>query len=171
MTLNLKDLLEHLFQHDVEFVIVGGVAANALGSTLATFDLDICYARTPENLERLAAALTSLHATLRDAPAGLPFRPDAATLKAGLNFTFNTDLGPLDILGEIAGLGTYNQVAAAAEGLDLFGMPMQVLTLQGLIAAKRAAGRPKDQAQLLELEALQELRAELHNNTYSVDSA
>jgi hypothetical protein len=72
-------LLETLHRHGVAFVLIGGVAGIALGSSLATFDLDICYERSEPNLERLAAALQELHATLRGAPPDLPFRPDART--------------------------------------------------------------------------------------------
>ena len=64
-----------------------------------TDDLDICYDRRPDNFEALARALNELHATLRGAPAGLPFIPDARTLRAGDSFTFDTDAGSFDILG------------------------------------------------------------------------
>ena len=79
-------------------------------------------------------------------------------LQTGLNFTLDTDLGPLDILGEVAGLGSYKQVVTASEVIELFGMPIRVLTLEGLIASKRATGRPRNLEHLLELEALLELR-------------
>ncbi len=80
-------LLLLLLQSQVEFVVIGGIAAIAHGSARVTYDLDIVYRRTPENLERVVAALRPHDPYLRGAPPGLPFRWDAATLKRGLNFT------------------------------------------------------------------------------------
>lgn len=151
-------ILRQLTNSDVEFVIVGGVAAAAQGSVRPTYDLDLCYRRTPENMERLASALAPLHPRLREAPEYLPFQWDAQTLERGLNFTLQTEAGAVDLLGEVAGLGSYEQVLAASEEMELYGMSVHVLTLEGLIAAKRAAGRPRDLEHLLELEALLELR-------------
>jgi predicted nucleotidyltransferase len=151
-------ILRQLTNSEVEFVIIGGVAAAAQGSVRPTYDLDLCYRRTPENLERLAGALAPLRPRLREAPEYLPFQWDARTLERGLNFTLQTDAGAVDLLGEVAGLGSYEQVLAASEEMELYGMAVHVLTLEGLIAAKRAAGRPRDLEHLLELEALLELR-------------
>ena len=154
-------ILRQLANSEVEFVIIGGVAAAAQGSVRPTYDLDLCYRRTPENLERLAGALAPLHPRLREAPEYLPFQWDARTLEGGLNFTLQTDAGAVDLLGEVAGLGSYEQVLASTEEVELYGMSVHVLTLEGLIAAKRAAGRPRDLEHLLELEALLELRRRL----------
>jgi hypothetical protein len=79
--------LRLLGEHSVDCVIVGGVAAAIHGSILLTNDLDVCYARDPTNLQRLATALQSVHARLRNVPEELPFILDAETLKRGLNFT------------------------------------------------------------------------------------
>ena len=103
----VKQQLELLSRYGVECVIVGGVAAALHGSSIPTYDLDVCYARDAANLHRLAEALTAVHATLRGAPKNLPFILDADTLRNGLNFTFDTDIGPLDVLGEIAGVGGF----------------------------------------------------------------
>ncbi len=84
---DFKALLEVLADTGVEFVLVGGLAAIAHGSARLTQDVDIVYARDEENLERLAGSLAPLQPYLRGAPAGLPFRWDAATLRHGLNFT------------------------------------------------------------------------------------
>src|SRR5919107_963674 len=106
--------LRLLGEYNVDCVIVGGVAAALHGSSLLTTDLDVCYARGAENLLRLAEALQSVHARLRNAPEGLPFMLDAETLKRGLNFTFSTDIGDLDLLGEVRGLGNYEAVIAGS---------------------------------------------------------
>ncbi|OGG52175.1 MAG: hypothetical protein A3F84_19410 [Candidatus Handelsmanbacteria bacterium RIFCSPLOWO2_12_FULL_64_10] len=154
--IDLETLIPRLVNDGVEFVIIGGVAATAHGSAYITEDLDICYARNAPNLERVVASLAPFHPRLRGAPAGLPFLWDAKTLQQGLNFTLRTDLGDVDLLGEVAGLGAFEQVRAAAVRATLFGVECAVLSLDGLIAAKRAAGRTKDQLILPELEALRE---------------
>src|SRR5687767_4492919 len=92
----LLRIAELLLAHGVEFMVIGGQAAVLHGSPLPTLDIDLCYRRTAENLERLARALQDLHPTLRGAPPDLPFRLDAQSLALGANFTFTTDLGPLD---------------------------------------------------------------------------
>ena len=57
--------LRVLAEHDVRFVLIGGQAALARGSSTMTRDVDVCYDRAPDNLDRLAAALTAMHARLR----------------------------------------------------------------------------------------------------------
>jgi hypothetical protein len=124
------------------------------GSALFTKDLDVCYARNQGNLERLARALQSVHAKLRNAPLDIPFILDAETLRRGLNFTFATDVGSLDLLGEVRGVGFYEEVKSGSQRLDLFGYSFAVIELGKLITAKRTAGRPKDMLVVPELEAL-----------------
>lgn len=140
----------------VEFVVVGGVAVIMHGAIHVTYDLDVCYSRAPENLEKLAQALKSVNARLRGVPEGLPFILDARTLKQGLNFTFETDIGPIDLLGEVAGVGTYSEAIKQSLRGDFLGHQLQLLSLDHLIAAKQAAGRPKDLLVLPELEAILE---------------
>ena len=151
-------IVRKLVSQHVEFVVVGGLAMAVHGSAYLTKDLDVCYHRTAANLAALAAALAPLHPYLRGVPPGLPFRLDVPTLQAGLNFTLNTDLGDLDLLGEVSGIGDYSQALAQSQEKALFGMQVRVLTLDGLIAAKKAAGRNKDRNHLLELEELKKMR-------------
>jgi hypothetical protein len=162
--MNFERALRILSEARVEFVLIGGVAMVFHGSASVTKDTDVCYSRTSQNLQRLASALSPLHPRLRGAPENLPFRFDAETLARGLNFTLSTDLGPLDLLGEVAGLGTFDQVNSHAEPVQLFGLTCLVLSLRGLIQSKRAAGRPRDLAALPELEALLELREKLNES-------
>ena len=138
----------------VEFVIVGGLAATVHGSARLTRDLDVLYRRTRDNVERLATALRPHHPYLRGAPPGLPFVFDAETIVRGLNFTLTTDLGPLDLLGEMAGAGAFEDVAPRTVEVVLFDRRCRVVDLMMLIRAKRAAGRPKDLEAIAELEAL-----------------
>ncbi len=158
MALDIEGLLKQLQTHGIQFVLIGGLAMRAQGSAHITDDFDICYRRTPENISALAQALASLHPYLRGAPPGLPFRLDAATLQAGLNFILVTDLGDLDLLGEVSGIGTFDQVSTQAEERTMFNLKVRVLTLDGLIVSKRAAGRAKDRNHLLELEELVKIR-------------
>jgi hypothetical protein len=145
---NFRTILDALSEARVELVVVGGVALVARGAPRTTEDIDICYSRGDSNLERLASALAPLRPYLRGAPAGLPFVLDAPTLKAGLNFTLTTSAGDVDLLGEISGLGSYDQVKAASSPMSLYGRSIDVLDLVGLERAKTAAGRVKDIADL-----------------------
>ena len=155
-----RQQLELLSEYEVDYVIIGGVAAALHGSSVPTYDLDVCYSRKRDNLERLARALASVHATLRGAPSGLPFKPDAETLRSGLNFTLDTDVGALDLLGEIAGVGSYVEARQDAVTYELFGRSHPVLAIGKLIAAKKAAGRVKDLNIIPELEAIREKTGE-----------
>lgn len=148
MATNFRAILEALIEQQVEFVVVGGVALVARGAPRTTEDIDLCYRREDGNLTRLARALAPLQPYLRDAPPGLPFTLDAQTLKAGLNFTLTTSAGDVDLFGEISGLGSYDEVKAAATPLPIYGKSVDVLDLAGLERAKTAAGRVKDIADL-----------------------
>ena len=146
--------LEVLRGGGVRFIVIGGVAATAHGSTQLTNDLDVVYARGNDDIARLAAALAPHAPYLRGVPPGLPFRFDAATIKMGLNFTLDTDFGPLDLLGEATGGGNYGALQGHTVTLELYGGPCLCVDLPTLIQLKRAAGRPKDILALAELEAL-----------------
>jgi len=137
-------LLETLDRHGVDFVVVGGMAGLVHGSAYPTFDLDVAYARDESNLTRMAAALAELAVTLRGAPPELPFQPDERSLANGANFTFASDLGALDILGDVAGIRDYDDLRCAAQVGSIEGVRVRVASLNHLIAMKRAANRTKD---------------------------
>lgn len=147
-------LVVTLVEQRVKFIIVGGVAAIVHGSTHITFDVDVVYARDHENIERLVQAVAPITPYLRDAPPGLPFVFDAATIKNGLNFTLTTKLGDLDLLGEVIGGKTYEDLLPHSEEIEVFGVKCLCVGLEKLIHLKRAAGRPKDFEALAELEAI-----------------
>jgi predicted nucleotidyltransferase len=151
---NFPSILPLLVNAEIEFVIIGGAAAIAHGSARLTEDLDIVYRRTSGNIERLVQALAPYQPYLRGAPPGLPFKLDIATMQRGLNFTLTTTLGDIDLLGEIAGGGNYENLASDAVMLELFGTECRCLNLEQLIHSKRAAGRPKDIESIAELESL-----------------
>jgi hypothetical protein len=102
--------------------------------------------------------LAAYHPRLRGAPENLPFRFDATTIKRGLNFTLMTDLGWIDFLGAVAGLGGYEKVKKNSEVIAIFEMVCMVLSLEGLIRAKKAAGRSRDLEVIPELEGLLDLQ-------------
>ncbi len=128
------------------------------GSAHLTEDLDFCYSRSAKNLARLASALAPYHPRLRGAPENLLFHFDAATIKRGLNFTLKTDLGAIDFLGEVAGVGDFIAVKKTSDVMTIFDMECMVLSLEGLIRSKKAAGRERDVEVLPELEGLLDLR-------------
>lgn len=143
----------------VEYIVVGGTAATIHGSARLTRDLDLVYRRTPDNLRRLVAALAPHHPYLRGAPPDLPFRRDEDALGRGLNFTLATALGDIDLLGEVAGGGTYDALAPHCAVVRVFGVECLCPSLDTLIRIKRAAGRPKDLEAVAELETLREEKA------------
>jgi predicted nucleotidyltransferase len=155
---DIPSLVRELSTHTVDFIIVGGVAAALHGAARATYDLDIVYARAESNIARLVSALEPLHPYLRGAPSGLPFRFDADTIRRGLNFTLTTDLGDLDLFGEIVGGGLFENLVQETDVIALERHQVRILTLERLIATKRAAGRPRDHDALAELEVLLEER-------------
>lgn len=151
-------LLRTLQDRDVAYILVGGAAATVHGSARLTLDVDVVYRRTPDNLARLVEALAPYAPGLRGAPEDLPFQWDVETLDRGLNFTLTTTLGPIDLLGEIAGGGSYERLLADTDEVTAFGVKCRCVTLHRLIRLKRAAGRVKDLEAIAELEALREER-------------
>lgn len=153
---DFERLIGLLVDHDVRFLLIGGVAATIHGSVRLTVDLDVVYSRDPDNLGRVVDALAAIEPYPRGAPPGLPFRWSVATLEHGLNFTLTTRAGDIDLLGDIPG-GDYDQLIAHTIQVVVFGRRCRCLDLDALIEVKRAAGRPKDLEALGELEALRDL--------------
>jgi hypothetical protein len=152
-------MLHGLTEARVRFVVVGGVAAAAHGSTFVTNDLDVCYDAVATNVDRLAALLREWRAYPRGVEPGLPFFMDAKQFHITPVMTLSTREGEIDVLDRVDGVGDYRVVYERSVALRAFDVRFRVLDLAALIAAKRAAGRPKDIAQLTELEALLALRA------------
>jgi hypothetical protein len=143
--------LRVLLRHDVEFVVIGGMAGRVWGSPSVTNDLDVCYSKTEENLTRLSAALHELEATLRGVDDAVPFTPDVPTLSAGDAFTFTTNAGFLDAMATVDGTAGFDELRRTAEPVQLGDLVVPIASLLDLIRMKRAAGRPKD---LIEIEVL-----------------
>lgn len=146
----LRRLLEPLVRRGVDFVVIGGMAGTAHGSTFPSYDLDVTYARGRANIGRLVAALEEIGVRLRGAPDDLPFVLDSRTIENGSNFTFETPFGDFDILGDVAGMRSYEKLLAASETLDVGGLEVRVASISDLIAMKGAANRSKDKVMVEE---------------------
>jgi predicted nucleotidyltransferase len=147
---NLREILDVFLRHGVEFVLVGGLAGMAHGSNYPSFDVDLAYERSRENIKRLVGALREIGVRLRGAPADLPFIPDARTIENGVNFTFITPYGDLDLLADVGGVRSYAELRADAIEYEIEGFTIPVASIDHLIAMKRAANRPKDKLMLEE---------------------
>ncbi|MBV9656934.1 MAG: hypothetical protein JO295_02380 [Verrucomicrobia bacterium] len=154
MSTQFDKLLPLLVNGGVEFILIGGVAGNVLGSARLTYDVDVVYERSKANLERISELSKSLSPYLRGAPPGLPFVLDLPTLRNGLNFTLTTTLGDLDLLGEVVGGGNYRDLLPRTFIVEAFGVKFRCIDLPTLIKLKSAAGRPRDLDALAELQAL-----------------
>lgn len=153
-------LLRALADGGVDFVVIGGVAAILHGSARNTFDLDICFASDPENLEALGSMLVSVRAQLRGVSEPVPFVPDAAALRRVEVLTLTTTGGDLDVLRMPSGAPRYDVLRSHADRYDVGGFEVRVASVEDLIAMKTAAGRPKDLGDVEELEAILRLRSE-----------
>jgi hypothetical protein len=154
-------LLGTLTAHNVDFVVVGGIAATLLGSASDTFDLDICPATDAGNLDRLGNALVDLGARLRGIEESAPFTPDGAALARVEILTLETESGPLDVLMRPGGAPPYEELRRRAERKDIGAFSVLVASIDDLIAMKLSAGRPKDLLMVDELEAIRRLRERL----------
>ena len=155
-----EKIVEHLCTKGVEFIIIGGRAETLMGSARVTFDTDLCFRRTRDNLERLAAAVKELKPTLRGAPPDLPFRVDAQSFALGNNFTFETIYGPLDLLGWVEPFGTYEELLPRTEVQAFGDFQVRVIALDDLIRIKQHINRPKDRDSLMHLLAIKRIRDE-----------
>jgi predicted nucleotidyltransferase len=151
------ETLKLLTRHEVEFIVVGGVAAVLEGSPVLTFDLDIVYNTSESNSDRLAAALVEINARYKD-PAGRHIVPDVPRLLTMRLHLLETDLGPLDVLRAVGdGLG-YEELLARSVVHDLDDFSIRAIDLETLIEAKEYANRPKDHHHLLFLRQLLDLK-------------
>lgn len=152
-------ILKRLSDRQVDYVLIGSFAAMGHGSPIVTQDIDVCAPLVRPNLDRIVEALRDLHPTFRMRPGQkLPLYDDPARLVGFKNIYLNTDWGVVDILGELPGVGPFEQIAKTAVHANFTEFSCPMLDLETLIAAKRAAGRPKDLVHLRHLEAIRKLR-------------
>ncbi len=155
--LNLHNLLQRILSKQIECVLVGGLAAVAHGSAALTRDLDVCFRFHPENIHRLLEALEGTHPCVRAGKGIVPLEQYEASRLAQLkNLYLKTDLGELDLLSNITGVGDYEEVQRHSIEIEIFGFTCKILDIDTLIKAKQAMNRPKDQQAIFELKAIQE---------------
>ncbi len=152
-------ILGRLVDHNVEFAVVGGYAAIAHGSAMMTQDVDICLHFSVDNLIRLQAALEALHPVHRMTPRRIPLTLTADTCAGLQNLYLDTDLGQLDCLSSIKGVGDYPVVFAQSIEVPLARGSCRVLSLDALIEAKSAMGRERDKEVVLQLRALRDRKS------------
>ena len=150
----VEQLLKALANTQAKFIVVGAYAAIMQGSTLRTDDLDICYERIPDNYKRIIRAIAPFQPRFRGMPENLKAPFDEQSLAQGTNFTLTTDIGNLDLLGEMSGVGGYGEIITDAKVVNLGNVICHVASLDTIIRSKEAADRPKDRATLPELKAL-----------------
>lgn len=151
----LEQLLKALADSEARFVVVGAYAAIMQGSSLRTDDLDICYERTPDNYKKIIHAIAPFKPRLRGLPEELKVPFDEQSLAQGTNFTLTTNIGNIDLLGELSGVGGYTQIILDAKTMNFANVTLRIASLDTIIRSKEAADRPKDRATLPELKALQ----------------
>jgi hypothetical protein len=156
----LEQVAAVMASNGVEYIVIGGQAESLMGSPRVTYDVDLRYLRTPENMGRLAAALRQIGARLRNVPADLPFILDARTLEIGGNFTFHTSVIDLDIVGYVEPIGDYHAVAQGAETYPIAGGPVRTIGLDDLIRVKTTIKRFKDSESMFQLLAIKQVRDE-----------
>ena len=151
-----RALLARLSQHKVDFVVIGGVCGVFHGVPLVTLDLDICCRFTSENLFRLQTAVHDLNPYHRMTPNRLPFQLTQELATRLQNLYLQTDLGMLDCLSQVTGLGDYDQVLNRSICQRTTFGELRILELDALIEAKLAMGRERDLAAVRLLEAIKE---------------
>jgi predicted nucleotidyltransferase len=152
---DLTDLIERLIAADVDFVLVGGLAAVTYGSSMTTQDIDICCDFTSENLLRIQSALEGLNPVHRMTSNRIPLELTQTNCGPLKNLYLDTDWGQIDCLSEVLGLGNFEQVKQQSESIELDGKTCRILRIDALIIAKRAMGRPKDIETIKQLEVIQ----------------
>jgi hypothetical protein len=156
MAVDLAQIIPPLVRARVDFILIGGMAAILHGSARVTFDIDLVYSRTDESIQRLANALAPHNPYLRDTPPVFPFVWDARTIRSGLNFTLTTNLGDIDLFGEVARGETYRDLSLHSFEVKAFGVRFKCIDLPTLIRIKETAGRSKDREAVAELRVLLE---------------
>jgi hypothetical protein len=146
-------LLRLLTDAGFEFIVIGGVAAAAHGSSAMTLDLDVAAPFTVENMDRLLSALSTHHPCHRIMPGKPAIRESADQLATLKNLYIQCDIGAVDIVGELPPVGGYNDAATNAVEAQVLGTKCRVIAIDDLIRIKELLGRPKD------LEAAGHLRA------------
>lgn len=157
MNPSFREILELLNKHEVEYIVVGGVAAVIQGAPVTTFDLDTLVRIRKDNAERLSLALNELDARFREYRDIV--RPTEEDILAGGHLLLLTRAGPLDLLGFVGGKNRYEDLLPHSTEVPMAEGTIRVLNLDELIRQKRESDRPKDRAMLELLEEALKLRS------------
>jgi hypothetical protein len=152
----LTEILRRLHDAKVEFSLIGGLASRHYGVTLVTEDVDVCARFTPENLRRIETAFKEFHPRHRLTANKLPLDLTDELCGRLKNIYLTTDIGILDCLSEVAGVGDFDAVLRQSELKHFPFGPCYVLRIEALIQAKEAAGRPHDLIAVSQLKAIKE---------------
>lgn len=148
--LDAERILRALADHDVDYVLIGGLAVQTHGHVRTTNDADLIPAPNPANLERLAMALRSLEARVLNA-GHEDTAIDAAMLPRSAIWQFVTRDGGIDVMHEVPGGGPYSTLSERAMHVRLGEIEVPVVGLDDLIRMKLARGRPVDLADVAAL--------------------
>jgi hypothetical protein len=150
----LFQILKRLIDFNVPFVLIGGMAARIHGSHLPTEDVDVCIPTDDATMDKVHAALQAINPRYRFRPDRMRMHDEPVRLHGMKNLNLETDLGVIDLLGEVSGIGKYDEAFAKSRVTTIFGMTMRILDLNALIASKSAAGRTKDKLGVMHLQAV-----------------
>ncbi len=152
------NLLEHLVKAGVDFVIVGGFAGVVHGCTYVTQDIDICCNFSADNLLALQKGISDLHPVHRMTPNRKKLKLTKQTCGQFKNLYLDTNIGQLDCLSFIDGIGDYQQVKLSSKVVEVENIQIRVLSVDALIESKKAMNRPRDKEAILQLEAIKKLK-------------
>jgi hypothetical protein len=155
-TFDPEAILRTLLEREVQYVLIGGLAATLYGSPFVTTDADIVPARDTENLVRLAQALSDLQARIRveGEPEGIPFDISSSMLSAVDILNLVTRHGDLDLTFTPSGTQGFTDLRRAASDIEIHGVRVSVASLADVIRSKEAADREKDRLVLPTLRQL-----------------
>lgn len=154
---NVKTILQRLLENRVDFVLVGGLAATMYGASTVTYDVDVCFDFSLENVQRLLHALEGIHPKVRTQTSWCSLCETAPEKIVGLkNLYLQTDCGGLDLLGSLIEIGDYQEVKRNSLEITVFDKPCRVITIESLIKVKEQMERPKDKQVAIELKMILE---------------
>lgn len=154
MKTDFKLLLSKLSENDFDFIVIGGFAAAAYGSSFVTQDLDVCAILTPANIEKLRKALADIHPLHRIANSKSSFLEIPKFTEGINNLYLQTDAGVLDLLSNVTGVGDFLELSKSCIEIKVYGNKCKIISINDLIKAKLALKRPKDLEVAKELEII-----------------
>ncbi len=144
MKTDFKLLLSKLSENDFDFIVIGGFAAAAYGSSFVTSDLDVCAILKPDNIEKLRKALSDIHPKHRIANNKPSFLDTPKSIEGINNLYLQTDAGILDLLSNVTGVGDFEELSKSCIEIKIYGYKCKIISIEDLIKAKLALKRPKD---------------------------